>query len=161
MPETTQVYIGFLALIPSLAYSFAYSVGGRDEAPFVRPRIWKRFIAPVLFVSLTLILLICLSKFKIWYLTAYPAYIGAHFLMGYGGDKLWVKLGRRFLSGLVIGLAGSSIAVFAKSYDFLLMQVCLAILAHMVLGVVNPTKAPYEEALISLLTVIFVPYMGI
>ncbi len=60
-----------------------------------------------------------------------------------------------------MGLAASSIAVFAKSYDFFLIQVCLAILAHTVLGLKNPTKAPYEEALISLLTVIFVPFMGL
>jgi len=60
-----------------------------------------------------------------------------------------------------MGLAAIPIALFASSWTLWAAQVCLAILAHTVLGITNPVKASHEEVSISFLTVVFVPFMVI
>jgi hypothetical protein len=161
MPESANIPLLFCALIPVISYAIPYAIGGRDKAPLFRPRIWKRIIAPVLFSSLVILLSVLSKKFSPWFLLSIPAYISAHFLMDYGDDKLWVKLLRRLWTGLIMCLAASSIALFAKSYILLACQGFLAVSAHTVLGLTNPVDAQYEELLISALTVIFVPFMVI
>lgn len=161
MSETVQVYVGICAIIPSLVYALAYGIGGRDTAPLVRPRLWRRVIAPMLF-SLGVIGLSLLSNnFKAGYLLAVPSYVLVHWLGGYGGVNLWVKLLRRSWTGLLSGIASLSFAIFTGSYELFTAQVILAISAHLFLGIRNPIKASYEEVLISFLTVVLVPFMVI
>lgn len=167
MNETVQVYVGICALIPSIVYAFAYALGGRDCCDMLMqltapPRVWRRIIAPMLFSVLVIVLSLLSNKFKAGYLLAIPSYVAVHWLGGYGGEKLWVKVLRRSWTGLLSGLAALPIALVAHSYpvwELFWMQLGLAILAHLLLGILNPLKAPYEESLIALLTVVIVPFM--
>lgn len=161
MSEITQLCVGFLALIPSLVYAFAYALGGRDKSPVVRPRIWKRIIAPMLYSALVIILGLSLGHFKLLMLLFPATFLISHYLLKYGGETTWAKLSGRFLAGLTIGLSSLPIAMSAGAYGLFVIQVLVACLAHMVLGLTNPVKAPQEELLISFLTVIFVPFMVI
>jgi len=144
------------AFIPVLVYAFSYSIGGRDTAPLVRPRIWRRIIAPL---ALTIPLII---SHKLYFTPAIISpfvYIGAMYLTKYGGETLWQKVRGRVWSGLVVGLASLPLALSAQSWSLLIAQVALAVSSHLALGLMNPLKAEYEEFLISLLTVALVPFM--
>jgi hypothetical protein len=160
MSEFTQILVGTLAILSSLTYAFAYALGGRDKAPLLSPRIWKRIIAPLLFSALVIGLNLALGHFKLLMLLYPMTFVIAHYLLKYGGETVWRKLGGRLLAGLIIGLSSLPIAMSVGAYELLLIQVLVASSAHMVLGLTNPVKAPQEELLISLLTVIFVPFMG-
>lgn len=132
--------------------------GGRDKSPLFRPRIWRRFLAPVILgFGLS-----CLSN-NVTYVISLPLYIGAMYLTKYGGDTPWEKIRGRALSGLVVGVASLPIALFAKSYVLGCLQIALAVLAHLLLGIKNPFpekyKAEIEEFTISFLTVVLVPFM--
>ncbi len=85
------------------------------------------------------------------------------YLTEYGGETLWAKIRGRALSGLVVGVASLPIALFAKSYVLDGLQIALAVLAHLSLGIKNPFpekyKAEFEEFTISFLTVVLVPFM--
>ena len=162
MSETIQVYVGICAFIPSLVYALCYSLGGRDNAPIFHGHYWRRIIAPMLFSVLTCLLSLLSNNFKPGYLLAIPSYAVVHWLGGYGGDNLWVKILRRSWTGFLSGLAVLPIALVAHSYpvwELFWMQWALAMLAHLLLGIPNPLKAPYEESLIAFLTVCIVPFM--
>jgi len=160
--ETAQVYIGICAFIPSILYALAYALGGRDEAPIFVPRIWRRIIAPMLFSTLVVLMSLLFGKFDNIMLSFIPFLVSVHWVGGYGGDTLWEKVLRRIWTGLLLGLAALPIALAAHSYpvwELFWMQLALAISAHLFLGILNPLKAPYEESLIALLTVVIVPFM--
>lgn len=156
------VFIHILVWIcTSLSYATAYAVGGRDTAPLVRPRIWRRFIAP-LALTIPLIaysLFLSVSAVKYVSILSVGTYIGAMFIQKYGGDTLWQKVRGRIYSGLVVGSASLPIAISTGSWKLFTAQVILAISAHLVLGIKNPFEASKEEFLISLSTVALVPWM--
>ena len=147
-------------LIPNILYAVCYTLGGRDKAPLVRPRIWRRFLAPVA-MSFGLI---AVKGFHVSYVISFGAYVGAMYLTKYGGNKLWEKVINRMWSGFIVGIASLPIALFSKSYVLLSLQIALAVLAHLSLGIKNPFpekyKAELEEFTISFLTVALVPFMG-
>jgi hypothetical protein len=113
----------------------------------------------MLFSVLACLVSLLSDNFKVGYLLAIPSYVAVHWLGGYGGDKLWVKLLRRSWTGLLMGIASLPFAIFTGSYELFTAQVILAISAHLFLGILNPIKASYEEVLISFLTVVLVPFM--
>lgn len=155
---------GIVGLIPSLLYATAYAVGGRDTAPLVRPRIWRRIIAPLLF-SITLIAMSYVignsSAFASKCLIASSAltYMLAMGLTKYGGDTLWQKVRGRIWSGFVVGIASFPLAITAQSWRLFALQVILAILAHLALGIKNILPAHLEEFSISLITVLLAGWM--
>lgn len=159
MSETIQVYVGICAIIPSLVYALAYALGGRYDAPILHGHWWRRVIAPVLFSLGVIGLSLISNNFKVWYLLAIPSYVLVHWLGGYGGSSIWVKLLRRSWTGFLMGIASLPFAISTGSYELFTAQVILAISAHLFLGIRNPIEASYEEVLISFLTVVLVPFM--
>lgn len=148
-----------LSLIPSILYSVAYEKGGRDKAPLVRPRIWRRWIAPLAFTIPTILLHLIFHSFKWPMLLSIGTYIGAMYAQKYGGtDKLWLKILERTYSGLIVGLASLAFAYSAHSWLMFGAQIVLAISSHLVFGIKNPLKAEWEERVISFLTVVLVPF---
>lgn len=152
-----------IQLIPPILYAISYTLGGRDEAPLVRPRIWRRIIAPLLYSASLVILSLISNKFHVTYALSFPAYVGAMYITKYGGgDTLKEKIVGRIWSGLVVGIVGMVIAVFVKSYVLGVLQIALAVLAHLSLGIKNSFpekyKAEIEEFTISFLTVCLVPF---
>jgi len=80
-------------------------------------------------------------------------------VLGYGGDDLNTKLIRRFIYGFVLGFCGLTIGVLSDHFILGVFQFCLAISASLILGVFNPDEAVDEEALIAVLSTIFLPFM--
>lgn len=155
-----QIVVGICATI---AYAFAYMWGGRQTAPIFRPRIWRRFIAPIVLTVPLIIASLLYRTFVPWNLIvilSIGTYIGAMFIQKYGGtDKLWLKIVERSYSGLIVGGAALPIAISTGSWKLFIAQVILAISAHLALGITNPLEASKEEFSISLLTVLLVPMM--
>ena len=156
-----------LCILAPVAYGITYVIGGRDTAPLFRPRIWRRFIAPLV-LTIPILLIACISRGigTAWPTLLAPAsYILAMFIQKYGGDTLWVKVRGRIWSGLIVGVAALPVALSTRSFVLFTLQVILAISAHLALGISNPFpekyKAQLEEFSISLLTVILVPFMGV
>lgn len=150
-------------LVPSLLYSTAYTVGGRDTAPLVRPRVWRRIIAPLLYsmslLAMTYVIGKVSLKSNICLIASAPTYIIAMYLTKYGGDTLWQKVRGRVWSGFVVGIASFPIALIAQSWRLFVLQVILAISAHLALGIKNILPAHLEEFSISLATVLLASLM--
>lgn len=144
-------------------YSVLYTVGGRDTAPFFRPRIWKRIIAPMLYSVGLVLMALANGTFSWIMLFSCGTYVLSHYLLKYGGDTLWRKISGRLWSGLIVGLASLPFALSAGSWKLFIAQIILAVLAHLALGIKNPFpekyKAQLEELSISFLTVVLVPFM--
>lgn len=162
MSETIQVYVGICAFIPSLIYALCYAIGGRSDAPVFHGHYWRRLVAPIVYTILVLGLSLLSNKFKAEYIIFAISFTAAHWLGGYGGRTIWEKLVRRTWTASLSALAVLPIALFAHSYpvwELFWMQWGLALSAHLLLGILNPLKAPYEESLIAFLTVCIVPFM--
>lgn len=156
-----------LCILAPVTYGITYVIGGRDKAPLFRPRIWRRFIAPLALTIpiIAYVLFKSVSTAKYFSILSVGTYILAMFIQKYGGDTLWQKVRGRLYSGLIVGSASLPLAISRGSWKLFIAQVILAISAHLALGISNPFpekyKAQLEEFSISLLTVSLVPFMGV
>lgn len=161
MNEFSQGVIGSLGILGSLIYSVLCWFGGRDKDYLgIKARAWGRYIAPAIFVSYTIGLSLLSHRFSFWFLTAYPAYFLAHHL-GYGGDVLWVKVTRRSLWSVVRTAASLTFVIIAGAWTLFFLQLSVGLIVTLVLGTMNPLKAPVEEGLNNFFGVVFVPPMVI
>lgn len=154
MSELNQVFLSILALAPPLLFAFFSAIGGRDFNWLgVKARIWKRLIAPLVFVSL-------LFAFKAHWAIAilYPTYL-ISCTVGYGAENKLEKVIRRSLWSLIRTMACLPLVLISGSYTLIILQAITGIACTVILGVKNPLSAPKEEFLINFISVAFVTYM--
>lgn len=135
----------FLALLGPLVASFCSMLGGRDvDALGIRARIWKRVIAPSANMAFMLLISFMAHTLNWWLFTLLIWYIP----VGYGGDKLWVKLLRRTISSFFFALPCILICIHTGKWPVAICQVIIGVSSSIILGVTNPVKASQEEEFI-------------
>ena len=132
-----------------------YVAGGRQKK-------WVRRFIGGAWLAVTCAILSQSFGWHLLPLAGYPAAL----TLGYGGDDLITKLWRRGLYGLALGFLGLTVGILAGLWAYGLIQAVLALLASIILGVLNPGKTPRteedavrEEGLIALFSVAIVPFM--
>ena len=79
--------------------------------------------------------------------------------LGYGGDDIKIKLKRRLIYSIALGLIGIWIVLFSGKWIVLGVQLLFSVLASLIFGLLNPTKAVEEEAIICTVSIFLVPFM--
>lgn len=165
MNEIMVGTLATIALIPSIAFGWISMVGGRDVNFLgIRARIWKRFIAPVVFVSLVIAMSLINGKYNHWFLLCYATYILN--IIGYGSKGLgdWFKILRRIIWSIIRTASCLPIVLILATSQvstLFILQAIIGMVATVILGVYNPLKAAAEEFLINFISVVFVTYMVI
>ena len=146
MQEIIQGFFAVLCVIASLLFSTCYMIGGRSE-PFlgVRARLWKRLIAPLLLASSAVLISILAHTFGWWLFATALWFIP----IGYGSEKLLVKVIKRLVSSLFYTVPVVIFAIFTGQWGIALLQVAIGAVMAVILGTLNPLKAPQEEFLIA------------
>jgi hypothetical protein len=137
----------------------------------IRGRIWKRLIAP-LTLTLGIVLISALTgHFSYWFLFSPLAYISTTSAFGYGpndviakffhydGEELWKKILRRTVWSIARTISSLTFVLFTGKWGLFALQLIIGLFSAVYLGVKNPLKAPQEEGIINLSSVLFVPYM--
>lgn len=159
MTEIIQGTMAAIAIMPSLVFAFLSMAGGRSvDFLNVGARLWKRVIAPAVFVSLVLAIALTQHKFSWWMVTLYASYFISG-MIGYGADSVFTKLWRRSLWTIIRSCAALPLCIMTGSYTLWILQLALGAATTLTLGVRNPLSAPAEEFLINAISVILVPYM--
>lgn len=159
MNELNQIILATLGLLPSLGFAFTSAIGGRSFSPLgISARVWKRVIAPILFIICTLTLSLISGKFHLYALLSLPAYLFSC-MVGYGSNTVWSKIARRTLWSLIRIAACLPLFMLTGNFTLLMLQLSFGIISTVILGVENPVSAPEEEFLINFISVLFVPYM--
>jgi hypothetical protein len=153
MNEIMAGTLATIALIPSVLFAWISMVGGRPNG-----RIYKRIVAPFVFVSLVIVLSLISHKFSWWLVGLYPSYF-ISCMVGYGGDNIFTKCWRRILWSLIRTASCLPLCILTGNYTLLILQLIVGVSTAVILGVKNPLAAPIEESIINLISVIFVPFM--
>lgn len=152
MTETTLVYLVVFKLVLLGLFSLFYVLGGRSNK-------WlRRYVAGIGF-PLGLILISLISNNFKWLSLSLIALYPINLSLGYGGDTLYKKLALRGIYGLFGGILGIFCGYLWGNHFLGWAQLTLALTGSLSLGVLNPTHAVDEEALISLFLVILIPFM--
>ena len=141
-----------IRLVPTVLFALLYAIGGRG------PKWVRRFIAGPFFGASIIGLSLLYKSFHWAYLGLPIMYMGA-LCLGYGSDDLITKIIQRFFYGLILGLIGVYTAFWGHHIGLGLFQLLLAVQASLFLGIVNPTSAVFEEALIAAFSVVIVPFL--
>ena len=154
MNEYVQGFIGTLGLLPPIAYSVLWWLGGRPGGRSIR-----RWVAPLAFSLLVVGYSLLLHKFTWPYLLSIPAYkVAAH--VGYGGDTQMEKVLRRFIWALIQSSCALTFAVWSGAWSIFAVQLLMAVVSSTVFGTSNPFElAPKEEGIICFASSFLVPYM--
>lgn len=159
MMEIKQGILVFFCLLSSLIYGLFVMFGGRDvRFLYIPQRVWGRVIAPLTFVTLVIGLSWVSQSFRPQYLIAYLLYPLTH-ILGYGGSDWKTKIFRRTLWSLSRTSVAGVFVTSVEDFTLLILQVCIGLLATLVLGLLNPLKAPQEEYLISFFNLFIVSFM--
>lgn len=153
MNEHVRGLMGTLALIPSLAGSTLWWLGGRPGG-----RIYRRLLFPLVFTGLVMTLSLFTGKWSPWFLTSIPTYIIASHV-GYGGDQLWIKITRRTLWSMTMTLASLPFAWSTGMWILLFAQAIVTLSISLIVGTTSALDAPLEEGMISFASILFVPFM--
>lgn len=160
MSEFNQGMLGTLGLFICLIFSLLSWFGGRDKNYLgIRARIWKRWIAPIFFSVSVVCLSLVTGTFKWWFTLSIPAYAISTYI-GYGGSTLWIKILRRTL--WTIFRVMCALTLFNPSprwISLFLVQLGVALLTTLIIGIKNPVAAAQEEGIINFSSVMFVPFM--
>lgn len=144
MNEISLQIIAFLKLLWVAVFSLLYGLGGMSGK-------WKRrFIAPVWMMLGVFIFSKWTFNWSYWYLIYLPLLI-ASLHIGYGGtDNVWIKIRKRSLYGLALGIAPASLAILNTAWAMWGLHIVLCVAFSVLLGVWNITKnARSEETLIA------------
>lgn len=159
MTELQQGLLATAGLLPSLIFGLLSMFGGRKLYTLgIRPRIWKRLIAPFSFVALTILYARIAGHQNPLYVIAFVTYFVSCF-RGYGGESLEEKLLNRTIWSLVRTSASLAFCVFSGAWTLFFLQMAVGWVATLILGIFNPLKAAQEENLINFTSVMFVPFM--
>lgn len=150
MNETNIQLIASLKIIWIAVFSFFYGWGGISGK-------WKRRYLGAAWAQGGVVLFSMItSDWNWWYLTWGPALIGA-LTLGYGGDTLAVKLKKRALYGLAVGISPLALAIVNATFWLLGLHVFLCVLISVALGVFNITKNARSEETVIGTTAVFLP----
>jgi len=158
MTELTEVIQWGLKFLLIGLFALCYVWGGRGGTP----KWIRRFLGSGLFSA-------GIIGFSFWqgcyshFLLLLPVLLCIGLCQGYGGDSFWEKVKRRGTFGIILGLSSVPLAFAYGNWALFGIQFGLAVLASVVLGVFNPftgsSSAVYEEGMIGLLSILFIPYM--
>jgi len=97
------------------------------------------------------------GSFQYWHL-CYSGLLCASLHIGYGGtDNVWVKLRKRAIYGLCLGVSAIPIVFSSGLWVLFGIHVAICIASSVILGVFNPTKnARSEETIIAVLSTVLV-----
>lgn len=149
--QLAQLVVASLALA---AFSFLYSLGGREQ------KALRRYVGSSLFALACIGIAFWSSVGSWWQFLSWPALMAA-LTLGYGANTLSRKLIRRFLYGLVVGLASVPFFLPMGLWELALFQTALAVVASTYYGIRNPMSAVGEEGQIGLLMVACWPFAAI
>ena len=152
MTESTLMLLLIGKLLLVSAFAWLYALGGRSD------KVWRRFVGGVLFPLGVCGIAYLSHSFSVLMLLACLSYPFA-LSQGYGGDSLAEKFKRRSLYGVLLGLASLPFFLVTGNWILGVLQIFLAVICSLVLGIVNPTNAVDEEALIASGSVLLVPFM--
>lgn len=153
MSENTLQFIVFGKLIWVAVFALLYGMGGISGK-------WKRrFIAPIWMMLGVFVFSKLTLNWSYWYFIYLPLLI-ASLHLGYGGtDNTWIKIRKRFLYGLALGIAPATLAVLNTAWTMWGLHIVLCVSFSVILGVFNPTKnARSEETLIATSSVLLPIY---
>ena len=138
MSETTLQWIQFLKLILLAFYSLLYGFGGMNGK-------WKRrYVAPFILTAGIVGLSIWSEMFSYWYL-GYFALLSAALHIGYGSSDFWVKVRKRTLYGLALGVSALPIAIGTGAWSLFGLHCGICIVVCVALGVFNITSSARAE----------------
>lgn len=153
MSEIVLQIIAFLKIIWVAVFALLYGLGGISGK-------WKRrFIGPVWLMLGIFVFSKWTLNWSYWYLIYLPLLI-ASLHIGYGGTNVTaVKVRKRALYGLALGIAPASLAILNTAWVMWGLHIVLCVSTSVILGVLNPTKnARNEETLIALMSAILPIY---
>lgn len=152
MSENSLNLIGFLQVLVVAVFSFLYSSGGISGK-------WKRrFVAPA-------VLTVAIVGFSIWqgtfswiYLISFPLIIGA-LTLPYGAETTQEKIIKRALYALALATAVLPIAIGSHQWLLYWLHCFMILIVVIVLGVMNPLLARFEETLIGVFVALIPIFM--
>lgn len=149
--ETKEVWLVLLRLLGIGSFTFLYVLGGRALK-------WlRRLLGSILFLSILSGISVLTKSFTFWLLVPYSLFVfSLH--QGYGADSVGDKIERRFWYGIVLGVSGGLVCLICDHPILGILQFFSAVSASVILGVLNPTNAVREEALIALSSVLFMAF---
>lgn len=122
---------------------------------------WRRFLGSFILACSANVVALVLHLWVWQYLLMWPCLIGGMSL-GYGSNKLWIKVAKRTLFALGVIMACVVGAWIAHWSGYAWVVLSLAIftgLTSVVLGVLNPfTNAPLEQFIICQVLTLYVPF---
>lgn len=144
MTENNLQVVAGSKIIWSGVFSILYGFGG------IKYKYIRRFIGP-LWMGLGVFLFTTISgTFSPWYLL-YPLLLCLSLHIGYGGDLVGIKLRKRAIYGLALGISAIPLCLFSHSFFLFGIHCLFCLLAAILLGVFNPANnARDEEALIAI-----------
>lgn len=150
MDEWRLVWLVPMRLFAVLVFSTLYVIGGR-QGKWVR-----RWLAPILFLGVCILItyFVETSYWKLAPLCAMPIVLS----FGYSNNdgKGWI---RRLIYGLSFGAIGLGMSFMCGCWPLGMIHMIVAVMASMVLGLMNPIPAVNEEATISILSTVCIPFM--
>jgi hypothetical protein len=154
-----------VALLITATPAFLWMLGGRSmlelskwHLDFIRNRTWGRWVAPLWFGGWVNALAWWAGTWTCWLLLLLPAMKGVSH-MGHGGNRLWMKILRRTVNGLVWSAPAWGLVVLMGGWWLAGLQTISAVSVSLVWGVTNPKLAPTEELAVAAGKVWVVPFM--
>lgn len=151
MNEELLVWLVPIRLFAVIVYCLAYVISGRGGPKWIR-----RWLGPALFALLCWIVAMFLkaSLIGLTPLLAIPVVLS----FGYSNNdgKGWI---RRLIYGLSFGVIGLVMSFIYWCWPLGMIHMIICVMASMVLGLLNPIEAVNEEAMISSLSVICIPFI--
>ena len=143
MTETQLGLTAGLGMLGIILGATFYMLGGRNGK-------WKRrFLGSFIVCSSIWGTSYLLGNFSWWLVALYPLCIGS-FVLGYGSDNTWGKIGRRATVASASLMSGILLAVVFSAWGVFPIEVATASLT-IYLGVKNPIQAAPEEFFICVL----------
>lgn len=152
MSENTLSLIAFIKVIVVAGFAFLYSSGGINGK-------WKRrFLGPTLLTIAVVGLALWQGTFSWYYLISFPLLVGA-LTLPYGGDSTHEKVIKRAVYALALCVAVLPIAFVSEQWILYWLHCFMTIIVIIVLGVLNPVIARFEETLIGVFIVLLPIFM--
>lgn len=158
--EYEQLNRWLIGAVAAVIHAYFWGLGGRSEKVLgMKPRFWRRWVAPLWWSSFLILESIYFKEFQWFYLVMIPAY-KAQTHQGYGDkkDRGWFKVIRRLLWSL--GYASCSIIIPVLTGRWLIWaaQTGVSCICSIIFGAFNPIKdAPSEESTICLSSSFILP----
>lgn len=153
MNEYTLQFISFSKLIWIAIFSYLYGLGG------IRYKVLRRFIGAGWMILGVIGFQHWQGNINYWALL-WPVLLCAGLHKGYGGQELAVKMCKRALYGLLLGLAATPLALVSGMWALYGYSIVSTVIASVVFGAFNPFKnARDEESNVAVAAVIFPMFM--